>query len=220
MRILLIGPRPPPHGGISVHVSGIQRQLMAAGVACRVLDMSLVRPGWRFVLTVLRNAIEGWTLHVHTNGHNVKSWLLAFGCGLAGQTRGGCVLTLHSGMVPSYLRTAPGWRRRLAALTCSLYRKVICVSPEIGRALLSLGLEPRNTEVLPAFLSADSPKGEPEEELRAWIGHHRPLFTTVLFFRPEYGFDLLVAALARLRHLYPSLGCLVMGSGEQRAQAE
>jgi glycosyltransferase involved in cell wall biosynthesis len=42
----------------------------------------------------------------------------------------------------------------------------------------------------------------------------------VLFFRPEYGFDLLVAACARMKHLYPSLGCLVMGSGEQQADAK
>jgi glycosyltransferase involved in cell wall biosynthesis len=41
-----------------------------------------------------------------------------------------------------------------------------------------------------------------------------------LFFRPEYGFDLLIAALARLRRIYPALGCLVMGTGEQRAEAE
>jgi glycosyltransferase involved in cell wall biosynthesis len=54
----------------------------------------------------------------------------------------------------------------------------------------------------------------------AWIEQHRPLFSTVLFFRPEYGFDLLVAGLARMRCRYPSFGCLVMGSGEQRAEAE
>ena len=203
-----------------MHVSGIQRQLLAAGVTCRVLDMCLVRPGWGFGLAVLRHAFAGWTLHFHTNGHNVKSWLLAFGCGVAGQIRGGCVLTLHSGMVPRYLGTARGWRRRLAALTCSFYRKVICVSPEIGNALRLLGVEPHRLEVLPAFLSADIPKGEPESEVMAWIGRHRPLFSTVLFFRPEYGFDLLVAAFARLRRVYPSCGCLVMGSGEQRAQAE
>jgi glycogen synthase len=56
--------------------------------------------------------------------------------------------------------------------------------------------------------------------LQSWIERHRPLFSTVLFFRPEYGFDLLVAGLVRLRRLYPSFGCLVMGSGEQRAEAE
>ena len=75
-------------------------------------------------------------------------------------------------------------------------------------------------EVLPAFLKAERPEVSPESGLLPWIGRHRPLFSTVLFFRPEYGFDLLVAALTRLSRLYPSLGCLVMGSGEQRAEAE
>jgi glycogen(starch) synthase len=216
MRILLIGPHPPPHGGISVHVAGLHRQLLAAGVTCRVLDMSLVRPGFGFGWTVLRHALRGWTLHLHTNGHNVKSWLLALGCGLAGQSRGGCILTLHSGMVSGYLEAAPVWRRKLAALACSLYTQVICAGPETSSALLSLGVE---SEVLPAFLNAARPEVSPESGLLEWIGRHRPLFSTVLFFRPEYGFDLLVAALARLRRLYPSLGCLVMGSGEQRAEA-
>jgi glycosyltransferase involved in cell wall biosynthesis len=249
MRILLIGPHPPPHGGISVHVAGIHRQLTAAGVTCRVLDMSLVRPGFGFGWTVLRHALQGWTLHLHTNGHNVKSWLLALGCGLAGQFRGGCILTLHSGMVSGYLLTAPRWRRKLAVLACSLYTQVLCAGPETRSALLALGVDSRGTEVLPAFLSATGatdgsvcptlalkgsrfcgagasacqpvsggPEVFPESGLTAWIGRHRPLFSTVLFFRPEYGFDLLVAALARLSRLYPSFGCLVMGSGEQRAE--
>jgi glycosyltransferase involved in cell wall biosynthesis len=37
------------------------------------------------------------------------------------------------------------------------------------------------------------------------------VLSTVLFFRPEYGFELLIAAVERLRKNYPSAGCLVMG---------
>jgi hypothetical protein len=55
--------------------------------------------------------------------------------------------------------------------------------------------------------------------LFAWIERHRPLLSTTLFFRPEYGFDLLVEGIARLRGRYPALGCLVMGSGEQSVEA-
>lgn len=203
-----------------MHVAGIHRQLLAAGVTCHVLDMSLVRPGLGFAWTVLRHALRGWTLHLHTNGHNVKSWLLALGCGLAGQSRGGSILTLHSGMVAGYFETAPVWRRKLAALTCSLYTRVLCAGPEARSALVSLGVDARSMEALPAFLNAESTEVSPPSGLTAWIERHRPLFSTVLFFRPEYGFDLLIAALARLRCIYPSLGCLVMGSGEQRAAAE
>lgn len=220
MRVLLIGPHPPPHGGISVHVSGIRQQLTTAGIACRVLDTGLVRSGPAFGLTALRHAVAGWTLHLHTNGHNVKSWWLALACGLAGQFRGGSILTLHSGMLPGYLESAPRWRRRQAALTCALYRQVICVSPEIRSALVALGVDTRRMEVLPAYLGNGSPEVSLDPQLLAWIGRHRPLFSTVLFFRPEYGFDTLVVALGRLRRRYPSFGCVVMGSGERRAEAD
>jgi len=87
--------------------------------------MSLVRPGFASAWTVLRHA-GGMDPAPSHNGHNVKSWLLALGCGLAGQFRGGCILTLHSGMVSGYLETSPGWRRKLAALTAPLYPGDLC----------------------------------------------------------------------------------------------
>ena len=220
MRILLIGSYPPPHGGVSVHVSGIHQQLTAAGVRCEVLNTNQIRLGLAFGILLLRHAWQGWTLHLHTNGHNWKSWLLALGCGMAGQSSGGCLLTLHSGMLPAYLGAASIWRRGLAGLTCLLYTRVICVSPGIRNAIVSLGVPSQRTEIVPACLKTERPQVTLEPLLRAWIGRHRPLFSTVLFFRPEYGFDLLVAGLARLRGRYPSFGCLVMGSGEQRAEAE
>ena len=220
MKILLIGPYPPPHGGVSVHVSGIHQQLTAAGVRCEVLNTNRIRFGLGFGVLLLRHAWQGWTLHLHTNGHNWKSWLLSLGCGLAGQSSGGCLLTLHSGMLPAYLGAGSIWRRGLAGLTCLLYTRVICVSPGIRNAIVSLGVPSQRTEMVPACLKTERPQVTLEPLLRVWIGRHRPLFSTALFFRPEYGFDLLVAALARLRGRYPSFGCLVMGSGEQRAEAE
>jgi glycogen(starch) synthase len=220
MKILLIGPYPPPHGGVSVHVSGIHLQLIAAGVPCRVLDTSRDRPGLGFGIVLLRHAWRGWTLHLHTNGHNLNSWLVALGCGLAGQSSGGCILTLHSGMAPGYLRAAPRWGRRLAAFVCSLYMRVVCVSDGVRNALLSLGLPPHRTEIVPACLKTERPEVSLDPSILAWIGRHQPLLSTTLFFRPEYGFDLLASAVARLRLRYPSVGCLVMGSGEQREEAE
>ncbi len=220
MKILLIGPYPPPHGGISVHVSGIHLQLIAAGARCRVLDTSRDRPGLGFGIVMLRHAWQGWTLHLHTNGHNWKSWLLALGCGLAGQASGGGLLTLHSGMAPGYLRAAPLWRRKLAAFVCSLYTRIICVSDEIRSAILSLGLAADRTAIVPACLKTERPEASLDPSILAWIARHQPLFSTALFFRPEYGFDLLVTAVARLRLRYPSVGCLVMGSGEQQEEAE
>jgi len=46
------------------------------------------------------------------------------------------------------------------------------------------------------------------------------VLSTTLFFRPEYGFDLLVEAVARLRRDYPHIGLLAMGSGGEPGDAE
>jgi glycosyltransferase involved in cell wall biosynthesis len=103
---------------------------------------------------------------------------------------------------------------------CSLYTRIICVNPEIRGVLISLGQDSERMEVLPAFLNVETPSVRLEAGLLAWIETHRPLFSTVLFFRPEYGFDLLIDCLARLKPLHPSFGCIVMGSGDRRTEAE
>jgi glycosyltransferase involved in cell wall biosynthesis len=123
-------------------------------------------------------------------------------------------------MMPGYLASAYPWKRKLAAFTCWLYGRVICVSPEINDAILSLGTAPERIGVVPAFLSTERGEAARDSTLQSWTARHRPLLSTVLFFRPEYGFDVLVSGLARLRRSYPSVGCVVMGSGEQRADAE
>ncbi len=227
MNVLLIGPYPPPHGGISVHLLEIHRRLTQLGVHCRVLNTNRQGPdhpacirlgSWfQFAVSLWRHARQGWTLHCHTNGHNWKSWVIALGCGLTGRP-GRSLLTLHSGFVPDYLRRPAG--RLLASLACSRYARVLCVSYEIREAVLSLGVAPARTEVLPAYLQSSQARSSLDGRLLEWAARHRPLLSTALFFRPEYGFDLLLCALARLRQRHNSLGCLVIGSGEQRAQAE
>jgi glycogen(starch) synthase len=219
MKILLIGEFPPPYGGISVHVAGIQRELTAAGLTCRVLDIGRVRSPWKFAAALLRAVCQGWTPHLHTNGHNRKSWMISFACGLAGKVRGGGLLTLHSGLAPRYLDEMPTWARWCAARTCTLYNKVLCVSPAIQTAVVLAGVPLEQTETAPAFLPVSVPNVALDSKLAKWIEQHQPLFSTALFFRPEYGFDVLIEGLIKFRSRHPRFGCLVMGSGEQEAEA-
>jgi glycosyltransferase involved in cell wall biosynthesis len=224
MKILLIGPQPPPHGGISVHVAGIERRLTAAGVRCRVLDATKISKRLRFAITLLSFALRGWTLHLHTNGHNRNSWILAWLTGIAGRIGRGSVLTLHSGMAPQYISSATGMHRSFLAATCRLHRRIVCVAPEIATAVASLdmsGVSEHRIEVTPAFVGSQPASVTLDPQLAAWIEQHQPLLSTALFFRPEYGFDLLVNAIARLRERHPDVGCVVMGSGEdfQKARA-
>jgi glycogen synthase len=215
-KILLIGPYPPPHGGISTHVLEMERQWTEAGVRCRVLDAR--HAGVKFVRELLRGSLTGWTPHIHTNGHNRNSWLLAGLCGLAGSIGGGAALILHSGMAPSYLAANAG-RRQLARWTCRLFERVTCASTAIREALITAGAPEAKLEVRNAFVEPRGRTMTPDPSIRAWMRRHSPVFSATLFFRPEYGFDLLAASIARLRVNYPSVGCVVMGSGEQEQEA-
>ncbi|HEY7333386.1 MAG TPA: glycosyltransferase family 4 protein [Bryobacteraceae bacterium] len=210
MKILLIGPNPPPHGGISTHVSELRHALRAAGTPCRVLNSA--RVGLRFALNLARYGIARWSFHVHTNGHNRNSWLLAGMCGLAGIFGRGCALTLHSGMAPGYV-SASFARRQMARLVCALFPGIVCVSEPIRDSLAAAGVPPRKLEVRPAFLELRQRRAEWDGPLKAWMRERSPVLAATLFFRPEYGFDLLISAIGKLRRRYPSIGCVVMGGG-------
>ena len=229
-KVLLVGPYPPPHGGISVHVAVARAELDRAGVECRVLNIARdAPPGGRYIragsaarllAVMVRHARAGWTIHVHTNGHNLKSWAIALLGGLAARAGCGGLLTLHSGLAPAWLRGGPRHGRWLARWTCALYDRIIAVSPAIRNAVASLSVFPERLKVLPAFLPARADRGALPPELSEWISERAPLLATAIFFRPEYGFDLLLGALAALRVRHPRLGCLVMGSGAPAAEAE
>lgn len=231
MKLLLVGPYPPPHGGISVHVATAYRLLRRSGAACRVLDADgrhgpgssrTGRPGrvrrWsRLCGAIRRHARSGWTLHLHTNGHNPRSWLTVLGCGLAARGGPARVVTLHSGMAPDYLAAGGAGRRLLARVALRPYDRVLCVNPRIREAVAALGVEPERLEVAPAYLPSPRPDTDaavPPPPVAAWLRAHRPVLVSTLWFRPEYGFDVLTEALARLAPRHPGLGCLVLGGGE------
>jgi len=224
MKVLLVGPYPPPHGGISVHVAQARRLLNSCGAECRVLNIDRtagpspeyerVRHGFDLARIVLAHAAQRQIIHVHINGHNRKAWLLAAACAVAAFPAPARLLTLHSGMAPAYVDSAHGIRRRLLRRICLLYSRIVCVNSLIRRSILSLGIPSSRACILPAFLPLSVVRQIVPRELWEWMESHRPLLSTALFFRPEYGFDLLVEAMSYLLSRYPSAGCVVMGSRE------
>lgn len=139
MKILLVGPYPPPHGGVSVHLAGIARRLDAAAISYRVLDTSRIRSWSLFVVSLIRFALGGWMIHFHANGHNWKDWSIALVCGLIGRIRAGSILTLHSGLTPEYLANTSRLMRAIVRLTCAKHSRVICVSDPIRQSLATIG---------------------------------------------------------------------------------
>lgn len=208
--LVLVGPCPPPHGGISVHVAEARRQLEERGARCGVVDSGHARPGT--LASVRRQTAHGATMHLHTNGHNVKSWLVALGCGRAAGRARGRVLTLHSGMVPQFL-DARAHHRLLARLVMREYERVLCVNDSVRDAVDGLGVDAAKLQVVPAFLPVRAADGELPSDVAAWMARHQPVLTTALCLRPEYGFDVLLEGLVVLARRHPRIGCVVLGVG-------
>jgi len=229
MKLLLVGPYPPPHGGVSVHIAGLKERAVREGMSCRVLNSDRSAPPSRnyirvrsspdFIINLIRHAFDGWTIHVHTNGHNTRSWLVALACGISGIAgRKPAHLTLHSGMTPDYLAGSI-FRRWLAWTTCRFFGRITCVSLHIRTALESLGLRPSAIEV--AHAGAESVESsarlakrnlvEPIGEIAEWLHTHRPILAATGNAEPEYGINLLLDAVGQLRPRFPNVGCVVMG---------
>ena len=174
------------------------------------------------LLQLVKHAANEWTLNVHTNGHNPKSWWIALSCGLATQVGigPGATLTLHSGLAPAYLREERSWKRQLARMTCLFYDRVVCVNEEIAAAVAELGIAKEKVQIMPAFLPIEAPDVTIPQEINGWMETHSPVLTSTMFFRPEYGFDVLARSILRLQKHFPKIGCLVMGTGEDRSRAD
>jgi glycosyltransferase involved in cell wall biosynthesis len=168
---------------------------------------------------LFRHVYDDWMLSVHTNGHNWKSWFIALICGMAAQFGQGATLTLHSGMMPDYLRGRDS-RRRFVRLAAVMYERIICVNDEIAASLVSLGIPADQLEIKPAFLPVPPTRVAIPQQLEAWMRSHSQFISVTMSFRPEYGFELLMQAVSVLRQRYPGLGCLVMGGGQDRAEAD
>jgi glycogen synthase len=227
IRVLQVGDFPPPAGGVATHVEELFHAVRARGGDSQVLDIGkgqLPADGVRgagsmpaFAAQLAAKAARGYRVHLHTNGANPKSWLLAQACAAAGRLSGGAMITLHSGLSPAWLSEKTG--RRVAARTVlAQYRKIIAVSNDIRHALEQCGV--REAVVLPAFSRASvKPGAAPRglEELRASTDL---LFCAMVAPRPEYGQEVLLQAFAKARGQLPHARLALYGPGSETVRGD
>lgn len=223
-KVLLVGPTPPPSGGVAVHLSSLRSALRDSGARCEIFDPARPQergaPGraidtWR---TLGRHARDGWIVHVHTNGHNRRSWLLALLAGIAAGPNRATILTLHSGLLPDYLEEG-SLRPLLARVVCAAYRRVVVVNPALRDSLLQAGVAPERLIVTPACTSMPGEPAPIATGIEEWLAGRRPVLASVLAFRPEYRFGWQLSGLRALLSRHPDACLVVIGSGEPGHEA-
>ena len=223
-RVLLVGDYPPPYGGLSVQIAALRHRLAALGAEVRVLDIGerrrQKRPGCLpargplgFAATVLRHVRSRFIVHLHTNGHNPRSWIATLVCvaaGLAGGRRS--VVSLGSGRMPDFLDTASPAIRALAHASLARAGALVVRNERARAAVVAHGADSGKVVVLPGFYGvAEAEIGGLPWAAARFRRDHRPLIGAVASRGPEYGLALLIDAAARLRPRHPALGVVLIG---------
>lgn len=221
-RLFLVGPYPPPWGGIAVHVQALERLARERGIEVSVIDTGAGCNGGGGVVqgrgaSGLARAVK-WThgspLHVHIPGNNLKSWLVALALGRPFRRKGpGAVLTVHSGLTPAVLEDRAN--REVARAASIGYETVFCTNQSIASALADCGVSSSRLEVLPPFLGDRFRPGELPSEVAGLRRTCRTLVVAAVAEGPQYGVEVLVAALEELS-ADPCIGALIFGPGSER----
>jgi len=231
MRVLLLGPYPPPHGGVQTNLVAIRRFLLERRVPCAVINLTRFRqasagqvfyPKSAFGVLRLLLRLRYDIVHLHLGGCLTFRLLgMSLLCTLLPRARS--VLTFHSG---GYASSPEGRSARYWTLRGFVFRRfdrIIGVNPEIIALFRRLGVRPERLRLIhPHALAAPSLDLPLPEGLESFFRHHRPVLLSVGLLEPEYDLPLQVEALGVLRERFQDAGLLLIGAGslEQELRAQ
>ncbi|MEN8182913.1 MAG: hypothetical protein ABFS46_10310, partial [Myxococcota bacterium] len=221
-RLAIIGPLPPPYGGIAVHLERLLPHLERAGLDYRVYNTfgATEVPGKAVSVASRKYA---WYLEHLLRGPEPVAYFLTVrwpvwvGSLVLSRLRGRRVIFNLQG---DDLRIAcethgPAIRRLLLAALRAAHG-IIAASPHIRDHLVTLGDFGDKTIVVPGFIPPTRAKGDAEQispEIRAFCAEHDPVLlgTGAAVLRGGvdlYGVDMTLDLVERLRDRHPRLGCL------------
>ncbi len=222
MKVLQLGPYPPPEGGVERNLADIRRYLIERGVPNAVINLTRYRKapeeGIYYPATALETAalllrLPHRILHLHLGG-NVTRRMLAlslFICSLPGRKT---VLTFHSGGYPS---SAEGRAARPGTIQGFAFRKfdrIIAVNQEIANVMRRYGVPAGRVPCIsPATLDPSDIAPELPAELKSFFSAHRPLILTVSGLETEYDLNRQIDLLGAIREQLPGAGLTILGKG-------
>jgi len=222
-RVVLAGFYPPPFAGEPIHVKQLARLLRERGLEVTVLNLNRHAPASHEYVTASRPSglmrllfalpERSAILHLHTNGHSWKSWLMIATAACAARVkRVRTILTIHSGLFPGYVSRLGWMRRALGRWILRSFSGLVAVNHEIGRAMEQMGIGEKEISIIPAFLGVPRPE-ELDAKGRALIEGAAPLLLAVGGGDrdPELGLPTVIEALPGLLPAYPSLRALFVG---------
>jgi len=224
IKVLLVGPYPPPYGGMATQISEWHRHLAKLETyECAILNIGESRKAnlegcipargyWDFLRKLYGFTARGYIIHLVTNGHNFKSWLCALICTMAGYLNGRkTVIVFGSGNLPVYLRQVSGWKRLVVRTVVRGAGSIVVRNKDMVYALEEFGDKPR-IEVVPGFMGLNGRQFGPlPQAVDEFCNTHEPVLGATANLSPEYGVPLALQAVQQMLKRYPKLGVILIG---------
>lgn len=222
MRVLQLGPYPPPHGGVQTNLVSIRRFLLARGIPCPVINLTRFRsqnadeiyyPQTALQVLWLLFRLRCDILHMHIGG-NLSTRLLLLGLACTMLPGRKTVLTFHSGGYPTSDAGKTAGPRTLRGFVLRRFDRVIGVNEELVRLFQRFGVpSSRIRLILPHSISPDQFAAMLPAEMARFVETHQPRIVTVSGLEPEYEVPLQIEVLGSIRERFPEAGLMIIGSG-------
>jgi glycosyltransferase involved in cell wall biosynthesis len=223
MKVLQLGPYPPPHGGVQSNLVAIRTFLRRQGVPCAVVNITRQRrpdsdevyyPRTAVGLILLLLRLDYDIIHLHIGGMLTRRLLgLALVCTLLPGRKS--VMTFHSGGYPTSPEGRSTGPNSLAGFVLRRFDGLIGVNPEIVALFQRLGVPKDRTRLIypHSFLLEDQPTPILPQPLASFLSTHDPSLLSVGLLEPEYDLPLQIEVLGKVRERFPSAGLVLIGSG-------
>jgi len=223
MKVLQLGPYPPPYGGVQTNLVAIRSFLRKRGIPCAVINVTRHRnaetddvyyPSNAVQLLQLLASLRYDIVHQHFGGRLTNRILaLSFACTLRPGVKS--VMTFHSGGFPSTPEGMSLGRNSLAGVVLRRFDGLIAVNEEIMGFFRQLRVSPDRARVISpySFLSDENSQCSFPDELGAFFATHDPVLISAGQLEPEYDLPLQIDAVANLRERFPRVGLVLLGSG-------
>jgi len=216
-KVAIIGPYPPPYGGISVHVQRMHhflqernnKHVIYTKIDMEKADLVNIDKQKRWLLKYFFTAKEN-ILHFHS-----IDWKERVLIGLMGFLGKKVILTIHGESLNNQLNQSNWLKRKILIWAIKNIKNIIAVNPKIKSLLISLGIKPKKVECVPAFIPpaikhediAEIPK-----EVWEFIDSHTQIISAnafrISFYNNQdlYGIDMCIDLCANLKRYYPQIG--------------
>lgn len=223
MRVLQLGPYPPPEGGINRNMLAIRAELVARGDEARIVATSrsssitpepdVFHPRSSFAFIRLLISQKRDITHLHIGGNITTRVLgLAFVCALL--ARGKSVLSFHSGGYPQTKQGKAASKWSVRGVIFRMFDRVIMVNPQLRQVFLKYGIEPEKVSVIYPFINqVPDENTEIPTDLAAFAATCKPFLLTVGLLEPEYDLAMQIEALGAILKHFPETGLMIVGSG-------